>query len=149
MSKTDQHQQLRWLQRSLTNSNITRREFIGRAVALGMTTALASSLAGRAARAATPKKGGEMTLAMKHGETSDTIDPASLINGYQWALAYAMRDTLTEVTAGGKLVPSLAESWEAHSAARHRPAASSISCLTPTSAVCPLAGMSPAAPRST
>ena len=113
MSKTDQHQQLQWLQRNLTNAKITRREFMGRTAALGLTTALASSLAGHAAKAATPKKGGEMTLAMKHGETSDTIDPAALVNGYQWALAYAMRDTLTEVAAGGKLVPSLAESWEA------------------------------------
>ncbi|MEM7222095.1 MAG: ABC transporter substrate-binding protein [Pseudomonadota bacterium] len=113
MTQSDQKRQLAWLEQSLTARRIDRREFMGRALALGATTALATSLVGRAAEAMKPKRGGEMTLAMKHGETSDTIDPASLVNGYQWALAYAMRDTLTEVTAGGKLEPSLAESWEA------------------------------------
>ncbi|MEM7171110.1 MAG: ABC transporter substrate-binding protein [Pseudomonadota bacterium] len=104
--------QISWLQEQLTCRSISRREFVGRAAALGVTTALASSLAGQAIQAAEPKRGGEMKLAMKHGETSDTIDPAALVNGYQWALGYAMRDTLTEIAPGGKVVPSLAESWE-------------------------------------
>ena len=112
MKNTGPSQHLAWLQRSLTDRRLSRREFMGRAAALGVTTALASSLALDAARAATPKRGGVMKLAMAHGATSDTLDPATLVNGYQWALAYAHRNALTEVAAGGTLAPSLAESWE-------------------------------------
>jgi peptide/nickel transport system substrate-binding protein len=83
-----------------------------RAAALGVTTVLASTLAGEAAKAATPKKGGTFNLAMGHGDTANTIDPATLLNGYQWAMGYAYRNTLTQVAAGGKLDPCLAESWE-------------------------------------
>ena len=49
---------------------------------------------------------------MAHGATSDTIDPAALVNGYQWALGYAHRNALTAIIAGGGVGPSLAESWE-------------------------------------
>ncbi len=112
MTTSDKDRQLSWLQQSLTASKIGRREFIGRAAALGVTTALATTLAGAAAKAATPKKGGRFKLAMAHGATSDTLDPAALVNGYQWALGYAHRNALTEIIAGGKVGPSLAESWE-------------------------------------
>lgn len=93
--------------------NISRRDFLGRASALGVTVALASPLLAGAAKAATPKKGGLFKLAMGHGATSDTLDPATLVNGYQWALAYAHRSTLIETGPGGVLKPGLAESWEA------------------------------------
>ncbi len=109
----DRRQELSWLQRCLTDGKISRRAFVGRATALGITTALASSLASHAVKAAAPKKGGTFSLAMGHGDTSDTIDPATLLNGYQWAMGYAYRNTLTQVAAGGKLDPCLAESWEA------------------------------------
>ena len=104
--------ELNWLSRRLTEGRIGRREFLGRSAALGLTSALATALAGKALRAAAPKKGGHMKLAMAHGATSDTLDPATLVNGYQWALSYAHRNALTEVLPGGGLGPSLAESWE-------------------------------------
>ncbi len=96
----------------LTGARVSRREFLGRTAAVGLAAGLAPALAGRAARAATPKKGGVLRLAMGHGATSDTLDPATLVNGYQWALGYAHRNALTTLEAGGKLAPSLAESWE-------------------------------------
>lgn len=100
------------LQDLFADGTISRRAFMGRAAALGLTTTLVSGLAGRAAKAETPKKGGTLNLAMGHGDTSDTIDPAALLSGYQWALGYAYRNTLTQVAAGGKLDPCLAESWD-------------------------------------
>jgi len=113
MMKRFDNQQLVWLQRRLTSGKITRREFMGRSLALGVTTALATTLASQAVKAATPKKGGRMKLAMGHGSTSDTYDPAIIENGFQWVLAYAISNTLVELAPDGKLVPSLAESWEA------------------------------------
>ena len=101
------------LQALLANRTITRRDFMGRAAALGLTTALATSLASGAAKAAEPKKGGLMKLAMGHGSTTDTYDPAVIENGFQWVLAYAISNTLVELSADGKLVPALAESWDA------------------------------------
>ena len=55
----------------LTAGKITRREFMGRAAALGVTTALATTLAGKAAKAATPKRGGRFRLALTGGASSD------------------------------------------------------------------------------
>lgn len=46
---------------------ISRREFIGRAVALGATTALATTMASKALKAATPKKGGHMRIGIGAG----------------------------------------------------------------------------------
>ena len=100
------------LQALVANRTITRRDFMGRAAALGLTTALATTLAGQAARAETPKKGGLMKLAMGHGSTTDTYDPAIITNGFEWVMAYAISNTLVELSANGELIPALAESWD-------------------------------------
>ena len=99
--------------RLLTRGRIGRREFMGRAVALGATTALASSLAGRGLRAATPKKGGHFRLGLGHGSTTDSLDPATYENGFMANLDYSIANSLTEVMPDGQLGPELAESWEA------------------------------------
>lgn len=118
MGKRDNRQHLDWLQSQLTAGAIGRREFMGWAVALGVTTALASTMAGRATGAAGPTQGGYMKLAMAHGSTTDTYDPAHLENGFQTVTTYGFTNTLTEVTADGTLAPSLAESWESSPDAR-------------------------------
>ncbi len=112
MSNDFNRSQLVWWQSRLTQGKISRREFMGRTMALGVTTALASSLATQAAQAAGPKQGGVMKLAMGHGSTADTYNPAIIENGYQWVLVHGFANTLTEVAPNGTLVPSLAESWE-------------------------------------
>jgi peptide/nickel transport system substrate-binding protein len=101
-----------WLTERLTLGHISRRQFIGQAIAFGLTAAAANSLAGRAAQAATPKSGGHMKLAMGHGSTTDTIDPAIIENGFQWVMMYAIANPLTEVAPDGSLRPALAESWD-------------------------------------
>lgn len=112
MSLEDRNAQLTWLTGQLSSGGISRRAFLGQAAVLGLTLATASSLASRAVLAAGPRQGGRMKLAMAHGATSDTLDPATLVNGYQWTLAYAMRNALTTVVAGGDIAPSLAETWD-------------------------------------
>ena len=97
---------------NLQLGRISRRNFVKGAMALGVTATLANTMAINVAEAATPKKGGRMTLAMGHGSTTDTLDPAVIENGWQWVAMFGICNTLTELAADGELVPSLAESWE-------------------------------------
>ena len=89
---------------------MSRREFLGRSSALGLALGAGSGLFSPA-RAMTPSKGGHMRLAMGHGSTSDTLDPATITNGLQWVVCYGVANTLTELDAQGNLVGSLATEW--------------------------------------
>ncbi len=110
----DRHEaELSWLGRQLTRGRISRRDFMGRAAALGVTTALAGTLYAQAVRAATPKKGGRLTVGLGHGSTTDSLDPATFENSYISTLDYSLHNHLTEVGDTGDLIPELAESWEA------------------------------------
>ena len=111
MFKQDDNKGLSQLEARLRAGVVTRREFMHRATALGVTAALATTIAGNAI-AAMPKKGGHMRLAMGHGSTTDTFDPATIENGLQWVGMFGFCNTITELAADGNLVPSLAESWD-------------------------------------
>ena len=100
------------------SGRMPRREFLRRAAALGIGATAAMSFMGPDARADTPKKGGSMRIGMGHGSTNDSIDPALLFNGFQWALGYAIRNSLTEIGAGSVLQPCLASEWTASKDAR-------------------------------
>ncbi|MBT4889322.1 MAG: twin-arginine translocation signal domain-containing protein [Rhodospirillales bacterium] len=97
----------------LRAGKITRRDFIGTATSIGLGMAISASLADQALASASPRKGGTLKVAMGHGESGDILDPASLFNGYQWALNYAFRNTLTQIGPGNVVEPGLAISWEA------------------------------------
>ena len=101
------------LKRMLASGAIDRREFMGRALAAGATVAMASTLASKALKAGTPKKGGLFRMGMGHGSTTDSLDPATFENGYIQNVGYGLRGHLTEVGNTGQLIPDLAESWEA------------------------------------
>ena len=106
--------QLEYYSTLLTLGKIGRREFIGRAVALGATTALATSLAGAAVKAAEPKKGGRLRTALTGGSTADSLDPATILDAYMIGVSFGqLRNCLTEIAQDNSLVGELAESWEA------------------------------------
>ena len=105
--------QLHHYAKLLQEGKISRREFMGRAVALGATATLATSLAGRAALAAAPKKGGTLRVGIGAGSTTDTVDPATFLQNFTQFLGFGLRNNLTEVSNTGELIPELAESWEA------------------------------------
>lgn len=108
MNAQDKH--AKWLIGQVEKGRMSRREFLGRSTALGMALSVGTGLFNQA-QAATPSKGGHMRLAMGHGSTSDTRDPATLTNGLQWVVAYGVANTLTELDAQGNLVGSLATEW--------------------------------------
>ena len=93
--------------------NISRREFMGRAVALGVTTAMATTMASKALKAATPKKGGHLRVGVGHGSTSDSLDPATFADAYMQFVGMGLRNHLTEVSNTDKLIPELCTGWSA------------------------------------
>ncbi len=102
--------------------DVSRREFIDRAAALGVSTAVLSSMiaAGtlpREAEAATPKKGGHLRVGAASGNTSDSLDPHLKSSEFTNLSRTALQNTMGEVDHTGNLVPELAESWEPGDAA--------------------------------
>ncbi|MDQ2094808.1 ABC transporter substrate-binding protein [Rhodalgimonas zhirmunskyi] len=59
---------------------MSRREFFGRAAALGVTGAMANTLLAGAVKAAGPQKGGTIKVGMSGGGSGDTLDPALAAN---------------------------------------------------------------------
>ena len=89
---------------------ISRRDFMQGATAMGVTIAAASTMAVQA-EASTPKTGGTLRVALGHGSTTDSFDPATFENGFANALCYSSGNHLTEFNNEGQLQPELAESY--------------------------------------
>ncbi len=89
---------------------INRRQFLGGASAVAAGLAVPSLLPRRAFGA--PKKGGHLRMGKAHGQTTDTLDPATFENGFTIALSHAVHGYVTEVGVDGSVQPGLAESWE-------------------------------------
>ncbi|TGV63071.1 twin-arginine translocation signal domain-containing protein, partial [Mesorhizobium sp. M00.F.Ca.ET.158.01.1.1] len=68
---------------------ISRRDFLGRTAALGVSAALATTLAGKAF-AQSPVKGGILKAGLQGGESTNSLDPALNLSqvtfsfGKQW-----------------------------------------------------------------
>ena len=95
---------------SSLNSNISRRGLLQGGAALGAASMLMPL--GTRQAAAAPKRGGKLRLAMGHGNTTDSYDPAIWDNAYAQVFATARHANLTEVAADGQLEGELAESWD-------------------------------------
>jgi peptide/nickel transport system substrate-binding protein len=101
------------LKRRLTQGRISRRTFMEGAIALGASAATAE-LTMSQALAATPKKGGTYMQALTGGATSDSLDPAKILDSYMINVSSGqLRNNLTEIGPDNQLRPELAESWEA------------------------------------
>jgi peptide/nickel transport system substrate-binding protein len=97
----------------IKKGRISRREFMGRAAALGVTTALATTMLSRAGVAAEPKKGGFARIGLAHGATTDSLDPGTYPDTFtQVSFWGAMSNSLTEVDAKGNITADIAESME-------------------------------------
>jgi len=97
----------------LSEGKISRREFMTRVSALGLTAALSPALFASQVRAATPKKGGRLKLAMSGGATSDTLNPQTTYDQVGIAITWTLKNCLAELDYKGRAVPELAVSWEA------------------------------------
>ena len=101
------------LEKAAREGKLDRREFIKRAGALGLAAPFAASLLSQSVHAAMPKKGGKYVMGTAHGSTTDSLDPGTHENGFMTNTVFTYANHLFEVDNTGKLVPELAESFEA------------------------------------
>ena len=99
---------------STPRAGTSRRTFLATGAAL--TGLAATGLGTRSARA--QSRGGTIRVAKGHGQTNDTLDPGTFINGFTVALSYGLHGFLTGVATDGSLEAGVAESWEADDGAR-------------------------------
>jgi peptide/nickel transport system substrate-binding protein len=106
--------QLEYLKQQHLRDRISRREFVGRAAALGAGAALISTLVAsvEAHAAETPKPGGHLRLGLGGGSTTDSMDTASYTDSVMVAVSRSVFSGLVEWGQDGKPMPELAESWE-------------------------------------
>jgi peptide/nickel transport system substrate-binding protein len=94
---------------------MTRREFTGRLAALGASAALIDSFVVSRALAATPKKGGKITVGTEGQQAQDSLDPTKFYSTSNLLMGFSVYDTLVNRGPDLRAVPWLAESWEASS----------------------------------
>ena len=103
-----------YLKDQYARRRISRREFMGRLSAVGITAAAAGTVLGSAekVRAATPKKGGSARFAMANVQTGENLDP--LASGSNTAHIRAMTgwNPLVKIAPDFSPQPELATSWE-------------------------------------
>ena len=92
---------------------MNRREFLGRAAALGITATAASSLLSKSVYASTPKRGGEVRAVTEETSQTETFDPTKMTTGTDANRAYQVYNRLTNLDRNLNPVPNLAEEWEA------------------------------------
>jgi peptide/nickel transport system substrate-binding protein len=105
--------ELKKLEALLSQGKISRRDFLSRMSALGLAVAASPLVNVGTVFADTPKKGGHFILGMGHGSTTDSLDPAITENFFAQTFLMSRHNHIAEVNPEGKLIPELAESWEA------------------------------------
>ncbi len=102
----------KYLAGRVTAGGMNRREFMGRAMAAGMTLSAAGSLFAASASAQAPKKGGTIKLGLEGGAATDSIDPAKATSQVMFCAVRTWGDTLVETHPQTRApLPALAESW--------------------------------------
>ncbi len=106
--------ELEFLKQQHQDGRVSRREFLGRAAALGASAALVSTMLGavEAHAAETPRKGGTLRLGLGGGSTTDSTDPTTWTDSVMVDAGRALYSGLVEWGQDGKPTPELAESWE-------------------------------------
>ena len=106
---------LRQLAGGLARRAMSRRDFLGRAAALGVAASAAGS-PWNVAQAA-PKRGGHFVQALRGGATDNSLDGTTLLDTHAINTSWQVRSNLTEILPNGDVVGELAESWEAEAGA--------------------------------
>ena len=102
----------------VTKGLMTRREFVGRAAALGVTAAVANAMLASAAKAAGPVKGGTIKMGIQGGESTNSLDPALAASMVPTVNLRNFGDCLVNVAPDGSIEYRLAESVEASADAK-------------------------------
>ncbi len=109
---TEFEMKLKAAEKAVGLGKLSRRDFIQFAVASGVTLAAAQAMFTRAARAE-PKQGGTFKAAVGHGQTTDSLDPATWSNGFTFAWGKSvMGAPLVQISPKNEVIPHVAESFE-------------------------------------
>jgi peptide/nickel transport system substrate-binding protein len=100
------------LLKEMETGHVNRREFLGRAAALGITATAASTLLSQSAYAATPKRGGEVKIAIEETSQAETYDPTKMVTGTDAQRSYQVYNRITNLDRNLNVVPNLAVEWE-------------------------------------
>ena len=103
---------LKQLEEMLVRGKISRREFLAKVSAMGLTAALSPALLKSKAHASGPQKGGRLRIGCAGGATSDSMDPATIADIMPMSINWQIRNNLVEIDHNGNATPELAESWE-------------------------------------
>ncbi|PBB41222.1 peptide ABC transporter substrate-binding protein [Mesorhizobium sp. WSM3866] len=101
-------QELDSLSRRFAAGQVSRREFLGRAAAFGVSATFANSLLAGAANAQAPKRGGILKAGIVGGAATDTLDPGKFIELMSY-FGKCWGEFLVALTADGGLEPRIAE----------------------------------------
>ena len=88
---------------------MTRREFVGRTSAMGVSAALAGALFTKAAHAEEPKKGGIIRVGMQGGESTNSLDPALAASEVPFQVNMTWGEMLVDVKPDGTIDHRIAE----------------------------------------
>ena len=94
------------------SSGVTRRDFMTRAAAMGITVTAATAMWEQAAAQA-PVKGGHLRLGIAGASTTNSLDPSPWSDTFMVMVGYSTRGSLVELGPDGALRPEIAESWSA------------------------------------
>jgi len=101
--------ELEFLSRRVASGKLSRRDFLGRAAALGITVPFANALLSSAARAAGPVKGGTLKAGLQGGESSNVLDPALNLSQVNFNFGKCWGEMLVELNPDGTLEHRIAE----------------------------------------
>ena len=101
--------ELDFLSRRVVAGKLSRRDFLGRAAALGVTATFANSLLGSAAMAQTPQKGGILKAGLTGGESTNSLDPATFLSQTPFNFGKQWGELLLEIAPDGGIEPRIAE----------------------------------------
>ena len=110
--------ELKFLAAQVANRRLDRRAFMGRAGALGVTTAVASTMLSDTVLAMGPKKGGRIRVGVEGGSTTDSLDPALSTNSTMNQITRLWGELMVDLGAEGEIEYRLAETVEASPDAR-------------------------------
>ena len=106
-------QSLQTLCNQVVQGSLSRRAFMTRATALGVSALAAQQMLTDTAAAQTPNIGGLLRVGTSGASTTDTLDPGLLTDAMtQLTSQGLLRNTLLGNDEHSNLVPELAESWE-------------------------------------
>jgi peptide/nickel transport system substrate-binding protein len=90
----------------------SRRAFLGRAGALGLSAAAANTMFASAVRAAGPVKGGNLRIGLQGGESTNSLDPAIALSQVPYTNLNILGEQLVQRKQNGDLEPRVADTIE-------------------------------------